>query len=81
MNTRTILMFTVSVASLSSVTFAASGNVATTHQAASIVAQVADAAIPSSVVTGVALQAAMTDNSGVLTLDQAIAAALEELVR
>ena len=77
MNTRTILMFTVSVASLSSVTFAASGNVATTHQAASIVAQVATTNIPSSVATGLALQAAMTDNSGVLTLDQAIAAALE----
>jgi adhesin transport system outer membrane protein len=121
-------MFTVSVASLSSVTFAASGNVATTNQAEPIVGQVVTTAIPSievaiaeimtaqsvlvpnlavepvieigapaagdaefvtmsqfaetdvapsTVATALALQATMTDNSGVLTLDQAIAAALE----
>lgn len=126
MNTRTILMFTASVASLSSVSNADSANLAAADQASPVFAHVAVAAIPSveaaiaefavkpgqnmpmlavepvievgpsaagdgvlslqyasadavpaAVATGAGLQTAMTDTSGTVTLDQAIAAALE----
>ena len=124
MNTRTILMFTASVASLSSVSVAASGNLASAEQATPIIAV---AALPSietaiaelsvsparavpmlavepvievgpsaagngelvissqfaspdaaaTVAAGAALQSAASDYSETVTLDQAIAAALE----
>ena len=124
MNTRTIMMFTASVASLSSVSIAASGNLVSADQATPIVsvaalpsieaaiaelsasstrsvpmlaaepvievgpsaagngdlvtfAQFASAGPTVTVAAGMALQGATADYSGAVSLDQAIAAALE----